>query len=342
MNPRLLLLPLALVGLGCQNGVKKAEAPAPRPYSFPHAMHIEAGVACVECHAPILKAVALRENVIDVALPPKNELCLGCHDPVPDYQPVQRFEAEVHFDHSAHIPRVKELPGQKDECQGCHVKIAEPGSLHVDVPAMAVCTGCHNHAEDYAVGRCTPCHVSLKIFEKPVKDYSHEAAWLETHGKWARESVSTCTSCHDQTMCSQCHTATTRPMPPSVQFPEKVTSEFIHRGDWISRHAIEQQADPTSCTKCHGVGYCKSCHSFQSLVPGATTPLNPHPPGWIEVHGSSARQNILSCAACHDQGAQSICVACHTTGRVNPHPPSWKGTRAQIDGNPMCKICHNL
>jgi hypothetical protein len=339
MNARLLLLPLALAALGCQNMAKKGEpaSAAPQPYKFPHAMHIESGVACVECHAPILKSTALVENRIDVALPQKNELCLGCHDPVPDYKPVQRFSPAVKFDHAAHIPRVK---GQKDECQGCHQKIAEPGALAVQVPPMATCTACHNHAQDYAVGRCTPCHVDLRAYDKPVKDFSHEAAWLETHGKWAKASVNTCSSCHDQTMCSQCHTATTRPMPPSIQFPEKVTAEFIHRGDWISRHAIEQQADPTSCTKCHGAGYCQSCHSFQNMGVGGTS--NPHSkqPNWIGLHGQAARQNILSCAACHNQGANSLCVVCHTTGRVNPHPPGFKGTRAQIGGNSMCRICH--
>ena len=242
MNSRLLLLPLALLALGCQNSAaKKAENAAPAPYKFPHAIHLESGVACVECHAPILKATRLRTNVIDVQLPTKSELCAGCHDPMPEYKPVQRFEAAVRFDHAAHIPRLK---GAKDECQGCHSKIAEPGSLKVEVPPMSACTACHNHAQDYAVGRCTPCHVDLKMYEKPVKDYSHEANFLETHGRWAMASISTCSSCHDQTMCSKCHTATTRPMPPSIQFPEKVTAEFIHRGDWISRHAIEQQADP--------------------------------------------------------------------------------------------------
>ncbi|MEI7706224.1 MAG: cytochrome c3 family protein [Deltaproteobacteria bacterium] len=338
MNPRLLLLPLAIAALGCQNGAKKAEAPAPQPYKFPHQMHIESGVACAECHAPILKASVLKENVVDVALPLKNELCLGCHDPVPDYKPVQRFAPVVRFDHSAHLPRLK---GVKDECLVCHSKIAEPGTFKVLTPPMSVCTDCHNHKQDYAVGRCTPCHRDLKAYEKPLQNYSHEAAWLETHGKWAKASVNTCTACHDQTMCSQCHTATTRPMPPSVQFPEKVTAEFIHRGDWISRHAIEQQADPTSCTKCHGTGYCQSCHAFQNVAPGGSAnSLRPHPQGWISIHGQAARQNILSCAACHNQGAQSICVACHSTGRVNPHPPGWKGTRAQIGGNSMCLICH--
>ena len=339
MNPRLLLLPLALVAFGCQNGAKKAENAAPQPYKFPHALHIESGVACVECHAPILKATALKTDVIDVALPQKNELCLGCHDPVPDYKPVQRFEAAVRFDHAAHIPRLK---GAKDECQGCHSKIAEPGSFKVEVPGMATCTACHNHAQDYAVGRCTPCHVDLKRFDRPVKDFTHEAAWLETHGQWARASIQSCSSCHDQTMCATCHTATTRPMPPSIQFPEKVTADFIHRGDWISRHVVEQQADPVSCTKCHGTGYCQSCHSFQGISSGSVPINNPHPTGWGTIHGQAARQNIMACAGCHNQGASSSCVKCHgsTALHKNPHPPNWKGTRAQIDSTPMCKICH--
>jgi hypothetical protein len=338
MNPRLLLLPLALLAFGCQNASKKAETAAPAPYKFPHSIHLESGVACVECHAPILKSTRLQANVIHVQIPTKSEVCAGCHDPVPEYKPVQRFEAAVRFDHAAHIPRLK---GAKDECQGCHTKVAEPGSFKVEVPPMSSCTACHNHAQDYAVGRCTPCHTDLKQFAKPVKDYSHEANFLQTHGKWAMASINTCSSCHDQTMCSQCHTATTRPMPPSIQFPEKVTAEFIHRGDWISRHAIEQRADPSSCSKCHGTGYCQSCHSFQGVASASgAASRDPHPAGWISVHGQAARQNILSCAACHNQGANSFCVACHSTGQRNPHPPGWKGTQAQIGSNPMCKTCH--
>ena len=338
MKARVLVLPIVLALAGCNKQQAKTAEAAPQPYKFPHQMHIESGVDCLECHAPIVKSTQLRENVIDVQLPLKNELCLGCHDPVPDYKPVQRFDPdEVRFDHAAHLPRMK---GVKDQCQACHKKIAEPGSFKVEVPGMHECTNCHNHAQDYAVGRCTPCHVDLKKYEAPVKEYTHEANWLETHGRWAKQSVATCASCHDQTMCSTCHTATTRPMPPSVQFPEQVTSEFIHRGDWISRHGIEQAADPSSCTKCHGTGYCQSCHSFQGVAPGGAGIRDPHPTNWILQHGAAARQNILSCAGCHDQGAQSACVACHRSGGRNPHPPGWKGTQQQIATTPMCRVCH--
>ncbi len=337
MNARLLILPLALALFGCTQA-KKPEAQGPQPYKFPHGMHIESGVACVECHAPILKSIAIRENVIEVQIPKKSEVCSACHDPIPDYKPVQRLEAVVHFDHAAHLPRLK---GVKDECQACHTKFSEPGMIDAPMPAMATCTACHNHAQDFAVGRCTPCHTDLRKYEKPVKEYTHEANFLETHGRWARQSVTTCSSCHDQTMCSQCHTATTRPMPPSIQFPEKVASEFIHRGDWISRHAMEQTADPTSCSKCHGTGYCQSCHSFQGIggTPGSRAI---HPSGFISEHGRAARLNILACAQCHNQGGQqSLCWTCHKSGGVNPHPPGFKGTTSQIGTNATCRICHS-
>ncbi len=330
---------LLLAAAACTAKGARKEISTDVPHVFPHQPHVEADVACTECHASIAQARRLDALQRHVQLPAKSEVCAGCHDPIPDYKPVQRFNPEVvRFDHAAHLPRLK---GVKDECQVCHLKIAEPGSLEVEVPPMKTCTACHNHAQDFAVGRCTPCHVDLRKYEKPVAQYSHEANFLETHGRWARQSISTCSSCHDPTMCSQCHTATTRPMPPSVQFPEKVASEFIHRGDWISRHAMEQSLDPVSCTKCHGQGYCQSCHAFQGVAPGGQGVRPIHPTGWLSVHGSAARANILSCAECHNQGAQSICVSCHTSGRVNPHPPGWKGTQQQIGTNPTCRICHS-
>jgi hypothetical protein len=336
MNRRLLLLPVALWAAACMNQGKKPEAQQPAPYKFPHSTHIEAGLACTECHASVLKSSAIKENVIDVQIPKKSEACAACHDPIPDYKPVQRFEPAVNFSHAWHVPMLA------NDCGKCHVKFTETGDTLKPVPPMTTCTACHNHAQDFAVGRCTPCHISLNKYAfKPVKEYTHEASFLETHGKWARQSVQTCTQCHDQTMCSTCHTATTRPIPPSVQFPEKVASEFIHRGDWISRHAMEQAADPASCQKCHGPQYCQSCHAFQNVSPSGANPRDPHPQNWLAVHGTQARLNILACAACHDQGSGAICVACHRSGGVNPHPPGWKGTQSQIGSNPTCRACHS-
>jgi hypothetical protein len=334
MKTRLLLPVLVLAA--CTVQAKKSESAAPLPYKFPHGIHVEGGVACLDCHAPVKESTGLKAGVISVQLPKKNDLCQGCHDPIPEYKPVMRFEPVVTFDHKAHLPRVK------DDCQACHKKFSEPGDLATPVPTMASCTACHNHEQDFGVGRCTPCHLDLRKYAyKPVAAYTHEAAFLETHGRWARASVTTCASCHDQTMCATCHTATTRPMPPSVQFPEKVAAEFIHRGDWISRHAIEQRDDPASCQRCHGPAYCQSCHTFQGVAPGAADSRYPHPANWIVNHASAARMNINSCAACHTQNQGSTCLRCHNHGGVNPHPPGFKGNASQKQSNPTCRVCHS-
>jgi hypothetical protein len=334
MKTRLLLPALALAA-ACTMQAKKSESDAPLAYKFPHGIHVEASVPCLECHTPVAASQSLKAGVIDVQIPKKSEVCSACHDPIPDYKPVMSFSPVVTFDHAAHLPRVNK------DCQACHKKFTEPGDASAPVPAMAACTSCHQHAQDFGVGRCQPCHLDLKKYAyKPVAAYTHEANFLATHGKWARNSVQTCSSCHDQTMCAVCHTATTRPMPPSVQFPEKVAADFIHRGDWISRHAMEQQADPASCNRCHGPAYCQSCHAFQGVASGTAGGRDPHPANWITNHGVPARTNINACAACHTQNQGSTCLLCHSHGGVNPHPPGFKGTSAQKQSNPTCLVCH--
>jgi hypothetical protein len=70
----------------------------------------------------------------------------------------------------------------------------------------------------------------------------------------------------------------------------------------------------------------------------------PHPPGFGTRHAAAARADIASCAACHDQGAASVCVDCHRVGGVggNPHPASWlsRHEAREIAGNGMCAACH--
>jgi hypothetical protein len=180
---------------------------------------------------------------------------------------------------------------------------------------------------------------------KPVSDFSHQGDFLRTHGAMARQRAETCATCHDQTKCAECHAATTRPFKAEIQFPEEVESRFVHRGDFLSRHPIEAAADPASCRRCHGSGYCRSCHEFQGVAPGVAGGRNPHPSSFFAQHGSAARQNIVACAGCHDQGAAAICVQCHRPGGIggNPHPPGWAGKHSPSDvsKNRMCRACHS-
>lgn len=338
MTRRLLIAAAALLAAGCAPKARKAEGAENPPYVFPHAVHVDAEVACTNCHAGIDKATQIEAKVRHVKLPAKAEACDQCHDPIPKLAvPARTKEPTLTFSHAAHLPKVK------GECKTCHRELTEAGAAAAPAPPMEACTACHNHAKDFAQARCSPCHLDLKRFPlKPVARYSHEADFLKTHPAWARSGAQTCAQCHDQTKCAECHAATTGPMKPDVQFPEKVEADFIHRGDWVSRHQIEASADPASCRRCHGSGYCRSCHELNAAAPGVTGARDPHPQGWFAEHGQKARRNIVSCAGCHDQGAASTCRLCHDSpGGVNPHPPGFlKRFDAGDQGRGACRVCH--
>ena len=289
-------------------------------------------MACVECHAPILKATRLRTNVVDVQVPTKSEAARAATTRCPS---TSRSSGSRRRSLRPRRPTPASRGRRTSARAAIHRGAGSPRSRSRPCPSR---TACHNHAQDYAVGRCTPCHVDLEDDEKPVKDYTHEANFPRDARQVAMPSIDLLLPRSDDV--PKCHTAHDAPHAAVDPVPGEGDGRVHPPRRLDSRHAIEQQADPVSCSKCHGTGYCQSCHSFQGIAPGGATLRDPHPAGWISIHGQSARQNIVSCAACHNQGANSICVACHTSGRVNPHPPGWKGTQAQIGGNPMCKVCH--
>ena len=170
---------------------------------------------------------------------------------------------------------------------------------------------------------------------KPESAFAHTGDWLRAHGRYASPSAESCAACHDQTYCSDCHSAQTAPARPSIIFPEAVKREFIHRGDYVSRHMIEAGANPASCRRCHGSPFCDSCHTQQNLTLKTLDPRNVHPAGWANdkssghFHGDAARRDVVSCAGCHDNGAAAICVACHQVGGFVRQEPAPEELRPQ-------------
>ena len=357
MNRHLLVLASAAFLAACAAKDSKPAAKADPPYVFPHSPHVEGDVDCKLCHAAIVKDTKLEARVRHVALPKKNnDVCSGCHDDK-DFKdkvklaiPARTRSFSVRFDHAAHLARPNVT------CINCHKEPPEAGQTKPGRLEMSSCTACHNHQADFEAGRCTPCHVDLKQYPKPMESFRHAGDFLKTHGGLAKPSAESCAQCHDQTFCADCHSATTAPARQAVLFPEEVQRDFIHRGDYQSRHMIEAGANPASCRKCHGSAFCDSCHTARNLTQSsALQPQNPHPAGWGtdraggNFHGYAARKNIVLCAGCHDNGAAAICVLCHSiapngTPRSggNPHPPSFVSKHRTEDrtGSPMCMACH--
>jgi hypothetical protein len=352
MNARIPVLLALAAAAGCGYRPAKVESDAAKQpaYAFPHGTHVDADVACTECHAPVATSTKLDAATPLVRIPPspsKRDACKDCHDTDPKLKvPARQREYRIRFAHADHLKRVK-------DCKTCHKQLPEPGDpAPVKAPPMAACTSCHHHQLEFAQARCMPCHVDLRGYQ-PESAFKHEGNWLATHGSLARPSAETCVQCHDQTYCVSCHSSATAPMRLENLFPERVDRGFIHRGDYVSRHMIEAGANPASCRRCHGSGFCEACHTLQGLsrfAPG--TLRDPHPAGWVNLtdggrHRIDARRDIASCAGCHDQGPQANCVGCHNPSgvagsRSPPHPAKFLSThdRDDIAENAMCRSCH--
>lgn len=324
--------------------------PARDAIKSPHERHAKADVECGACHESVFEATSLAASNL-----PKEKKCLECHKEEKEEKkncgfchtrPEEPLTFERHvrtlkMNHAKHL----ELEQIKEDCRYCHKALPEPIRTAGLSPSMDVCLGCHEHQKQFDEGRCDVCHEDLTRYPiRPISSYSHQGDFVKTHRLEANTQA--CATCHDQSFCSDCH-AKTVSMKPERFFAERVDRGFIHRGDFLSRHAIEARADQALCMRCHGTSGCADCHARQGLTSTSARPLDPHPVGYAEgaQHGRDARRGISECAACHDQGAASSCVGCHRVGGIGgtPHEPSWllRHTSAEIAKNPMCLTCHS-
>jgi hypothetical protein len=342
------LLAIALVGLvACATvfGTSQPKQPG-HEIRMSHAVHKD--LPCEYCHEGVASAVAVTDG-----LRPAESKCLECHvdkkeggecgfchtdkDRPATYP---RQSHEILFSHKAHLSRTK------SDCSVCHKQLSEFTKPGITPPTMAACAACH--AESIEQGLCGKCHLDLKKYPlKPITILSHSGNFVRQHGRAARATVESCAQCHDQSFCADCHakTAATR---IELKFSENSNSDFIHRGDYLTRHSLDARADQTLCQRCHGQSFCTQCHNAMNVGPGGENPRTPHPPGWSypgpTSHAIPARRDIVACASCHEQGARSICIDCHRVGGMggNPHPTRWseKHDLAEARSKSMCLNCH--
>lgn len=235
-------------------------------------------------------------------------------------------------------------------CAVCHPDATTAAALPLQRPTMATCLTCHNHNADYAEARCTHCHPSLRQLPlMAVAEFEHTAGWITRHGLVSQHQGESCLQCHQQSSCSECHSRVA-PDSPARLFPEVVDRTVLHRGDFISTHGMDARLSGDVCLRCHQTNQCQNCHRVMGLAAESGSLFVPHPAGYAmpgagtRFHGDDARRNIHSCAACHDQGAASVCVQCHRVGGVggSPHPAGWskKNKESDIAGNALCLTCH--
>ncbi len=255
--------------------------------------------------------------------------------------PLERPDGEIAFDHDRHLA----LGGIGGQCVPCHAGVVEKDAP--DIPPMKKCLTCHEHQAEWDRGRCQPCHAQRDLVRLMPRTFlRHEGDFIRNHGQAAAEEKQLCRSCHAQADCDSCHD-TAQDLTVEQRRPEKIESDFVHRGDFLVRHPMEAQADPARCLSCHEPATCDACHVERGVSGNAINGVNPHPVGWIgtdtsspNFHGVAARRDIALCASCHDQGPATNCITCHKVGAYggNPHPPGFRSSQSTSEG--MCRYCH--
>jgi len=195
---------------------------------------------------------------------------------------------------------------------------------------------------DYAkmeIKECNTCHKGEGVAP------NHDADFLRGHRVLAAQAGNNCSQCHQQAWCLDCHKGGGDGADLGKENFGRDYKPKSHRSDFVSIHPIKALDNPQSCKSCHEQKYCNDCHSrfpMGSLRIKSHLMLGPNAQQYtaaIGEHSTEARRNLQSCAACHPEG--DVCIQCHSTGKVRPHPRNWKSQNFKDRTNgKMCLKCH--
>lgn len=218
------------------------------------------------------------------------------------------------------------------ECNECHK--SEGVALNHDADwvrghRVLASKGEKNCAQCHEQYYCLDCHsgggigadLSTQNYRRDYIPKSHRSDFLEIHPIKALDNPQTCTRCHDQKYCTQCHA---RFKTTDLEF-QSHRRQFrdIKLSDVGPNHAL------------FNTSQCQTCH------PGGLVPSHV----WSSDHAREARRNLQSCQTCHSDG--DVCLTCHSarTGlKVNPHPRNWdavKGNYKDKSNGRSCIRCHD-
>ncbi|MFW5741293.1 MAG: hypothetical protein ACOC1F_13105 [Myxococcota bacterium] len=343
------MLLLLAFGMGaCAAVVQCTPVPrTPQAQRFPHRTHlVKTKADCYTCHGQIKTSEAVTGFVS-----PGYEPCKKCHgdqagpkakysfDPTVTYAD-QESPRHVYFSHSGH------RDATEGQCTRCHQGVEKDSDTPRILPDMATCLG-NCHQDDYAEANCTLCHSASDLTQlRPETDIAHGLDYVPRHQTDAARARNLCMACHNEQYCTSCHDTSTG-LRAELRRLDDVHGTYQHEGDFVSRHAIEARAKPSSCVGCHEPSSCDTCHVENGVSGNAIGSATPHPRGWIagagnpNFHGRFARRRIIECASCHEQGPATNCIRCHRVGAFggNPHPSGWRSGRSR-NSTETCVYCH--
>ena len=301
---------------------------------FSHELHNEV-TDCASCHSSASEA----ESLSDRLLPGKSD-CEACHDVEDDencelchyednFEPLVQSMDELYFNHKQHVGNLEM------GCTTCHKGLDEIEysfeSSQVN-PPMEHCYTCHNN-ESVASMTCEVCHKGTS----DLVPSDHKTADFFKEHKFTATTDESCSMCHDNNFCEDCHVSTTMidetnstmdfytPYSPHqyISNSKQMQITRVHSLDFRFSHGIEARGRTSECTTCHQTEtFCAECHgseggdyAMQGFLPTSHLVNN-----FLTIgvgsgggeHAVLARRDIESCAACHDtQGADPSCIICH-------------------------------
>lgn len=199
----------------------------------------------------------------------------------------------------------------------------------------------HKEYAEMKISECNECHKSEGVAP------NHDSDWVRGHRVLASKATKNCGDCHQQKYCLDCHSGGGTGDNLTLENFGRDYKPGSHRGDWIDEHAIKATDNLQTCKRCHDDRYCNECHS---RFPGGDLRIKSHRPNpnaaggqsylWSANHATEARRNLQSCQACHPDG--DVCIQCHRSGGVNPHPRNWGNIRGVYSGRApqVCFKCH--
>jgi hypothetical protein len=276
-------------------------AQEPDKIIFSHKFHNdEVGVECDNCHGSAMISLLPSDNLL-----PEMSTCYNCHD---------EDDTECGYCHTnTDEPGIAERPPQYKskfshkthlesgaDCLTCHqgiTKKTQVGKFHI--PNAGNCASCHSPV-DYSEEqqKCLVCHDASMDFSPA----DHEVNWKKDHGPYAQFAEQTCSHCHQQNYCQNCHQG------------DNLDRE-VHPLNFRNNHGIIAKGDKENCLTCHQEQlFCIDCHRTEMVMPQNHSYVN-----WSNRikgnggrHAKEAKFDFDNCMSCHnDAYTDIVCVTCH-------------------------------
>jgi hypothetical protein len=208
--------------------------------------------------------------------------------------------------------------GNPAECATCHTSDD--------------CLSCHIEPAPHPVGDLVAREASRApgVHLEVIPPETHESSFfMAAHANLAASDPGTCATCHTEAYCVACH--------------DGPSDGGYHPPSFVSRHAADAWGRSSECASCHSTAaFCRECHEASGFgsVGRLSAGYHDAEPLWLLRHGGAARQNLESCASCHQQ---SDCVQCHGvlgSYRISPHTSDFDAEAAWAKSPRTCIACH--